>query len=119
VLVAGKADAVHEPFDDRARRWTAYLLRAEEELVSRLGVMFPAEEDVVPKAEQAYLRRYRRWPLNVGRTLVDPAHATPAAWEGLRRKWRGIAERKGFSAAWFIRKCEQEARSLDAARQVG
>ena len=115
-----------DPFPVRAARWRAFLVEACRIVRSQHAIEgFGWDEDTTKKAHAIasgkFKSRYGTWPLDVvenGRNvLVDPEHATPTQWALLRERWRRIGRDKNWpdaKIAWFVNKCEEEAR---AARQ--
>jgi DNA repair protein RadD len=118
-----------DTFDVRSERWLSYYAQAARIALRQTGVMFgkETEQRAHAIASSMYRERYGQYPLVVRGRLVDAGTATDEEWDRLRERWRKVGESKKWDAgktAWFVRKCEIEARAkatsfLDAARREG
>ncbi len=114
-----------DDFSQRQRRYAAFVQEGLRITRARsVGGFFGWDEANTTKAAAIaaakYKARYGTYPLDVKGRLIDPAHATPIDWALLREKWRSIGLSKGWTSekiAWFVQKCESEARG--SSRKAG
>ncbi len=123
ILAPGHADT----FQERAARWRDMVVRALRIARAKTGNGFLGwDADNTGKAHaiasSMFKARYGVFPLSVQGRLIDPTAATPGEWEQLRAGWRKIGDAKGWppiKTAWFIRRCEADARGVDAKNVSG
>lgn len=112
-----------DDFAERQRRWDRFWKDGQRIAAWQAKTLFAegSTDRGYAIAAAKYKTRYGKYPLAIGPTLVNPETATPYDWDRLRARWRQIGEGKGWTGAkvaWFIKKCEAEAKNEESPALV-